>query len=277
MKSNAVFAFSLLLIYVIASLTVQEGRADEGHRQVSRERVLGQKAIPVYGYEIINTYPHDTASYTEGLVMRNGQLYEGTGRYGLSKLRQNDLGTGKAIKEIQLDPLYFGEGVTVLGDRIYQLTYLSNTGFLYDRETLKRERKFRFATQGWGLTTDGKQLLMSDGSSSIHFLDPHTLEVEGNIFVSDDLGPVGFLNELEFVDGKVYANVWQTSFIAVIDAASGKIIGWIDLEGLNPDPERLKYPYVLNGIAYDETRGHFLVTGKCWPNLYEISLVRRSE
>ena len=249
---------------------------DDGHIQVSRGRVLDQTNIPVYTYRIAQTYPHDRSSYTGGFVMENGAIYEGTGLYGQSKLRRWDLRTGQVLNELPLDRRYFGEGVTVFDSVVYQLTYLSNLGFAYDQATLRRKDSFRYVTQGWGLTHDGKQLLMSDGSSAIVFIDPKSFQVVSHVFVSDDVGPVGFLDELEYVDGKLYANVWQTNFIAIIAPQSGKIIGWIDLTGLNPDPAVLVYPYVLNGIAYNKEAGRLLVTGKCWPRVYEIELVPRT-
>lgn len=258
-----------------AAVAAPPSRADNAHIQLSRDRVLGQTRIPVYGYRVVATYPHDATSYTEGLVMRDGRLYEGTGRFGWSRLRQVDLATGRALKDIRLPPGIFGEGITVLGNRIYQLTYLANEGIVYDRATFARTQTFRYGAQGWGLTTDGKHLLMSNGSAAIQFLDLKTFAVRKTVIVSDDVGPVGFLNELEFHDGKLYANVWQTDFIAIIDPGTGKIVGWIDLTGLNPDPARLKYPFVLNGIAVNDRTGRLLVTGKCWPKLFEIDLVRR--
>jgi len=272
---------TLLLVGVLAASAVTVARADiesdaPGHREVSRERILGQTDIPVYTYRIVRTYPHDTTSYTEGLVMHDGKLYEGTGRYGMSKLMEIDIETGEAIQEVIVDPLLFGEGVTVIDDDIYQLTYIGNTGYRYDRATFEREETFRFVTQGWGMTTNGEDLIRSDGSSSIIFHDPETMAPRRHIFVSDNFGPVGFLNELELVSDTLFANVWQTEFIAMIDPQTGKITGWIDMTGLNPDPETLVYPFVLNGIAYDERTGHLLVTGKCWPNLWEIELVERA-
>jgi len=243
--------------------------------QIDRARVVGQTAIPVYGYRVVATYPHDTNSYTEGLLMRGGSMYEGAGLYGVSRLRQYELATGRVIHEAALDKQYFGEGITILYGMIYQLTYLSNLRFTYDQKTFARRGSFRYLTQGWGLTTDGHRLLMSNGSSSILFLDPKTLAVEGSVFVADDSGPVGFLNELEYADGKLYANVWQSDFIAIIAPDSGRITGWIDLAGLNPDPAVLKFPYVLNGIAINEATGRLLVTGKRWPAIYEIELVKR--
>jgi glutamine cyclotransferase len=244
--------------------------------QLNRERALDQTAIPVYGFKVVQTYPHDISYFTEGLTVQDGMVYEGTGLYGESRLLQYDLATGRVIHELRLDKSYFGEGVTVLNDTIYQLTYISNIGFTYDRTSFQRTGTFRFPTQGWGLTTDGKYLLLSDGSSAIKFLDPKTLYIERSIFVSDNVGPVGFLNELEYADGKVYANIWETNVIAIIAPETGRIIGWIDLAGLNPDPKVLQDPFVNNGIAYNEATGRLIVTGKCWPALYEIELVPRS-
>ncbi|WP_295384610.1 glutaminyl-peptide cyclotransferase [uncultured Thiodictyon sp.] len=264
----------LLLSGVLLSAGVQAG-GEHDHVELTPERVLNQTAIPVYGYRVVHTYPHDRTSYTEGLVMLNGTFYEGTGLYGQSKVRQWEPASGRILHEASLDSRYFGEGVTVLDGRVYQLTYLENTGYLYDQATLERHGGFRYVTQGWGLTTDGRHLIMSDGSSAIQFLDPKSEQQVRRIFVTDAVGPVGFLNELEYADGKLYANVWQTNFIAVIAPATGKIAAWIDLTGINPEPAVLVYPLVLNGIAYNPATKRLLVTGKCWPNIYEIALTER--
>lgn len=162
--------------------------------------------------------------------------------------------------------------MTVIGERIYQLTYLDNLGFVYDRQTFERVGTFRYSDQGWGLTTDGRYLIKSNGSSAISFIHPETQKIERTIFVSDATGPIGFLNELEWVNGLIFANVWRTPFIAGIEPTTGKVSAWIDLTGLNPDPETLVYPKVLNGIAYDDRTGHLIVTGKMWPALWEIEL-----
>jgi glutamine cyclotransferase len=276
---RTVIASAMLVLALIAltgCLNPRAVQAKEDPRervQVTKERVTAQKDIPLYTYKIIKKYPHSRTSYTEGLVMSGDYLYQGTGLFTQSKLIKRSLETGDILKQKVLASRYFGEGVTVLGKEIFQLTYLSNRGFVYDKDTLARKREFRYPAQGWGLTTDGKDLIMSDGSSALIFLDPTTFKVTHYIIVADNVGRVGFLNELEYVDGSIYANVWQTNFIAKISAESGKIIGWIDLTGLNPDPAKLKYPYVLNGIAYDKKTGHLLVTGKCWPKIYEIQLV----
>lgn len=246
-----------------------------GATQMPRERVLGQTAIPVHGYKVVATYPHDRFSYTEGLVKVGGSIYEGSGLYGRSKLMEWDLKSGRLLKEHDLAPNIFGEGVTVLNGRIYQLTYLDNVAYVYDQATFEEIAERRYSTQGWGLTHDGINLLMSDGSSTIELRDPETFEVARRFSVSDAVGPVGFLNELEYAEGTLYANVWQSEFIAMIDPAEGRLTGWIDLKGLNPDPQALIYPFVLNGIAFDEDTGHLLVTGKCWPHVWEIALTPR--
>ncbi len=244
-----------------------------GYQQVTRAEVLEQSTVPVYGYRILRTYPHDPTSYTEGLTTDQGYVYEGTGLYGQSKLRQLDLATGTTLQEKALPPQYFGEGIAVLGGDVYQLTYKSNIGFVYDRATFALKRSFRYPTQGWGLTTDGKRLIMSNGSAALVFIDPTSMEQTGYVVVSRDEGAVGFLNELEYIDGKVYANVWQTNLIVVAAVDTGQVLAWIDLTGLNPEPETLRYPFVLNGIARDPGDGALLVTGKTWPRLYAIELV----
>ncbi|MGJ0507449.1 MAG: glutaminyl-peptide cyclotransferase [Methylocystis sp.] len=245
-----------------------------GHVELTRERVKRQTSIPLYRYRVARTYPHDRMSYTEGLTMVDGSIYEGTGLYGQSKLLQWDLETGRVLNHHDLDPRYFGEGVTVLNGAIHQMTYIENTRYTYDQRTFRRTGEFRYETQGWGLTNDGVHLISSNGSSAIMFRDAQTFDVVRAVYVTDDIGPVGFLNELEYVDGAIYANVWQTDFIAKIDAATGKIISWIDLGGLNPSPSVLIYPFVLNGVTVNTHTGRLIVTGKCWPHLYEIDLIR---
>lgn len=241
--------------------------------QVSPERVLSQNSIPVYKYELVHTYPHDVTSYTEGLIMHDGALFESTGRYSKSKIIKSDLLTGRVYEQYKMKDIYFGEGIAIYDGKLYHLTYKSNTGLIFDTENLTVNGKFNYPYQGWGMTTDGEHLIMSNGSSALLFLDPETLEMKKYITVKDHVSEVGFLNELEYINGEVYANVWQTNFIARISPETGDVIGWIDLRGINPDPEKLKYPYVLNGIAYLEEEDLLIVTGKCWPHLYAIRLV----
>ena len=240
---------------------------------INRAYIYQQKQVPVYTYKVTRTYPHDVTSYTEGLCLAGKVLYESTGRYGHSRLRAVELASGKVLRNHDLSPRQFGEGMTVLGERVFQLTYITNQGMIYDRNTLKLMKKYRYYTQGWGLTHDGQELIMSDGSAALRFIDPKTLAIKRMVLVSCPAGPVGWLNELEYVQGKVFANVWQSDIIAIIDPQNGKVTAWIDLTGLNPDPQRLKYPYVLNGIAHDPRSGRLLVTGKCWPHVWEIELV----
>lgn len=245
-----------------------------GHVEVTSERIWSQTSIPLYRYVVVSTYPHDRNSYTEGLVMVGGWIYEGVGLYGRSKLLKWDLLSGRIQNQYELGPDYFGEGVTVLNGVIHQMTYIENTRYIYDSRTFRRLGEFRYETQGWGLTHDGVRLISSNGSSAIMFRDPQSFEVVRTIYVSDNIGPVGFLNELEYFDGYIYANVWQSNYIVKVNPASGKIVAWIDLSGLNPDPSVLVYPFVLNGIAVNTRTGRLLVTGKCWPKLYEIELIR---
>lgn len=242
-------------------------------RTVDRERILSQRDSPLYTYEIARKYPHQTNSFTEGLVMLDGWLYESSGRYGQSRLMKINPETGEVLQERLMDSRYFGEGIAIVGDRIYQLTYRENTGFVYNRDSLTPMSQFQYQSQGWGLTTDGERLIMSNGSSNLLFLDAATLNVEHHISVSDSVGPVGFLNELEYVDGYIYANVWQTDFIAKISTESGKITGWIDLTGLDPGPSLQTHPRELNGIAYNDKTRHLIVTGKYWSGMYEIEMV----
>ncbi len=240
---------------------------------VNRNRIISQKDIPLYTPRVIKSYPHAEASSTQGLVMSGEYLYESTGIYDKSRLMKLELESGNIVMESALASNYFGEGVTVLGDKIYQLTYLSNTGFVYDKNSFELIGKFHYSGQGWGLTHDNERIIMSNGSAELIFLNAETLEVEDRILVHDNTGYIGFLNELEYVSGSIYANIWQTDFIAEISPDSGKITGWIDLAGLSPDFGKTPDPHSPNGIAYNEKTGRLLVTGKCWPEIYEIELV----
>jgi len=224
---------------------------------------------PTYGYEIVNTYQHDTSAFTEGLVYDSGYLYESTGLYGSSTLRRVDLETGTVLKSLALPNQYFGEGAAVIGDEIIQLTWRSNVGFVYNKESFSLINEFNYPTEGWGLTYDGSRFIMSDGSANLYFLDPTTFARVGQITVLD-MNPVSNLNELEYVKGKVYANVFGEDKIAVIDPKTGKVDAWIDLSSL-PGPKTIPDD-VLNGIAYDSVSDRLFVTGKMWPNLYEIKL-----
>ena len=214
-----------LTIIISCLLTSVPCRAGEGrdsipNGQIDRQEVLSQTAVPVYTAKVLRTFPHDITSYTEGLDMDEGMLYEGTGRYGRSSLYKGDLETGEHAQTVNLSEQYFGEGITVMDDKVYQLTYKSNVGFIYDKKTFDRVGDFQFVTQGWGLTHDGEQIIMSNGSASLVFFDPETMKPTHHVVVTDARGPVGFLNELEYVDGQIYANVWQSNLVARIDAKS---------------------------------------------------------
>lgn len=226
-----------------------------------------------YGYEVIAGYPHDPTAWTQGLVYADGIFYEGTGLVGQSTLRRVEPWTGEVLSGVRLSDELFGEGITVLNDKIYALTWKAQTGFVVDKESFELLDTFSYPTEGWGLTHDGKQLIMSDGTNRLFFRDPETLAQTGAIEVFDGEEPVVWLNELEYVEGKIYANVWQTEQIAIIDPASGRVTGWIDLSGLLPLNEMTEPVDVLNGIAYDDDADRLFVTGKLWPTLFEIRLI----
>ena len=230
--------------------------------------------VPVYyTYKIINTYPHDGHAFTQGLVFEEGILYEGTGLRGRSTLRRVELETGNVLKLVPLPAHLFGEGITIYGDKVFQLTWKAHAGFVYDKDSFELLQEFSYPTEGWGLTHDGERLIMSDGTSTLHFLDPDTLEETGQIQVYDNEGPVTRLNELEYIRGEIYANVWQTDRIARIDPRTGQVTGWIDLAGLLSQEDRSQPVDVLNGIAYDGQLDRLFVTGKLWPKLFEIELM----
>ncbi len=239
--------------------------AGRANRQASK--------TPVFGYEVVNVYPHDPDAFSQGLAFADGFLYEGTGRYRRSSLRQVDLESGKVVKHAPLEPRLFGEGITIWGDRIVQLTWRSRVGFVYDRHSFKRLGQFHYRGEGWGITHDGRRLVLSDGSATLRFLDPKTFRVVDTVTVRDGNRRVDQLNELEYVEGEIYANVWGSERIARISPADGRVVGWIDLAGLLKPAERTNVDAVLNGIAYDPKAKRLFVTGKLWPKLFEIRLV----
>ncbi len=224
-------------------------------------------------YQIVNTYPHDENAFTQGLVYYDGYLYEGTGLRSRSSLRRVDLETGKVVQKIDLENKYFGEGITLFEDRLIQLTWVSQIGFVYDRESFEKLQEFTYPTEGWGLTHDGQNLIMSDGSDRLFFLDPETFEEVKQISVSERNEPVEMLNELEYIKGEIYANVWMSERIVRIDPTTGQVLGWIDLSGLRNPALAGNRDAVLNGIAYDSKKDRLFVTGKLWPNLFEIEIV----
>jgi glutamine cyclotransferase len=230
--------------------------------------------IPVYTYQVFNTYPHDQSAFTEGLVFEDGVLYEGTGLYECSSLRRVELKTGKVLQIRELQSQYFGEGITIYKNKIIQLTWKSNLGFVYDKYSFKLLQEFNYPNEGWGITYDGNCLIMSDGTSTLHFLDPETFEEISQIEVYENGIPVTKINELEYVQGEIFANIWLTERIARIDPMTGQVTGWIDLKGILSPEDCSEKVDVLNGIAYNAKNNRFLVTGKFWPKLFEIELIK---
>lgn len=229
-----------------------------------------------YGYRVLHAYPHDPKAFTQGLIYLDGYLYESTGLNDHSSLRKVDLQTGAVLQRYDLPAQYFGEGLTNWKNTLIQLTWTTHIGFVYDRSNFRLLRTFQYEGEGWGLTQDGVHIIMSDGSSSLRFLDPKTFQIVKRIVVSDGGVEVHDLNELEYIHGHIYANIWQTNLIAVISPADGHVLAWIDLTGLRPASARGNSDAVLNGIAFDNAHNRLFVTGKLWPKLFEIQLIRKN-
>lgn len=221
---------------------------------------------------MINVFPHDQAAFTQGLAFDGGFLYEGTGLYGRSTLRKVELNTGKVIKLYELPERFFGEGLTIFRDEVIQTTWKSKVIFVYDKRSFRLRKTFPYLMETWGLTHDGSRLILSDGTATLHFLNPRTFRVLDRVEVFDNNGPVSRLNELEYVRGEVFANIWKTDRIARIVPETGRVIAWIDLRGLLGAHNRSEPVDVLNGIAYDPENDRLFVTGKLWPRLFEIAL-----
>jgi glutaminyl-peptide cyclotransferase len=238
------------------------------------QRKTVSSPAPVFGCKVLHSYPHDPGAFTQGLVYHDGFLYEGTGLNGRSSIRKVRLETGEVVQAQKLEAHYFGEGIAVWAGSIVQLTLQSEIGFVYDRATFQRTRTFSYEGEGWGLTHDGKRLIMSDGSARLRFLDPKTFKEIGAVTVRDGAQPISQLNELEYVRGEIFANVWQTDRIARISPATGAVKGWIDLRGLLSANEAAAADW-LNGIAYDAAGDRLFVTGKLWPRLFHIEVVQR--
>lgn len=227
------------------------------------------RSLPTFGYSVVRTYPHDRDAFTQGLQYLDGHLYEGTGLVGRSSIRRVDLQTGAVAQRLDMAGPYFGEGITVLNGELFQLTWQSGLAFVYDSQTFELRRRFRYRGEGWGLTHDGTHLIMSDGTNVLRFLDPATFDERRRVYVSADGVPVLELNELEYIDGEVWANIWRTERVARVDPLSGHVTAWVDLAGLLSPQERLSVD-VLNGIAYDPDGDRLFVTGKLWPKIFEI-------
>ncbi len=231
--------------------------------------------IPIYTYEVRASYPHDPAAFTQGLVFFDGSLWESTGLNGESSLRKVELKTGAVLQRVEVPARYFAEGLAVLGSELFQLTWQDHKAFVYDRATFKLEKEFAVESEGWGLTTDGHWLILSDGTDQIRFLDPATFEVKRTILVSARGRPVDRLNELEYIKGEIFANVWGADYVVRIDPTTGRVTGAIDFTGLLAAQDHTARTDVLNGIAYDAATDRLFITGKRWPKVFEVRLKLR--
>jgi glutaminyl-peptide cyclotransferase len=272
-------------IYAMAALMLATSCGDkhEPATETTTTDIVANVPLPnMIQYTLVAMYPHDPGAFTEGLQYVDGYLYEGTGVYGTSDLRKTDLKTGNVLQSVKMDGKYFGEGITVLNGKIYQLTYKEKAGFVYDLKTMKQTGTFNFNTaEGWGMTNDGTSLIYGDGTSNLYYLNPNNFSVTKQLQVKDNYGPVGNINELEYIKGYIYANQWRTDLILKIDPQSGLVVAQANLSGLHkqgniPPPneyaEEPLAPDVLNGIAYDSVNNRIFVTGKYWPKVFEIKL-----
>jgi len=268
------FGSVLAAAFALASVGLASvGLASVGLAAVGLAAAPASAGVPVYGVTVVRAYPHDPEAFTEGLFWLNGFLYESTGLEGKSSLRKVELSTGKVLQSRPLDSKYFGEGVVAWKGKLVQLTWKSEIGFTYDLATFKPRASFHYAGEGWALTQDGQRLIMSDGGPQLRFLDPASLKETGRVAVTHNGRPLANINELEWVKGEVLANIWQTNFIVRIDPKTGKTTGVIDLRPLaEMEAAKGRQIDVLNGIAYDAVHDRLFVTGKLWPDLYEIKL-----
>lgn len=271
MKTTTIFLLCASLLAACAGTPTRARRSESRSQQATT-----QSEPKRYGYRVVATYPHSTESYTQGLQYVDGVLWEGTGQYGQSLVRRTDLATGKSEVVVRLPQSEFGEGITLLDGRFYQLTWKSNTAHLYDpQQDFKKIRDFRYPGEGWGLTTDGTKLYMSNGSANIYTLDPATFRRERHITVTFKGVPVEYINELEWIDGRIWANVYTTDQILIIDPTTGRVEGVVDLKGILPANEITPTTDVLNGIAYDAAARRIFVTGKNWSKLFEIEIIEQ--
>jgi glutamine cyclotransferase len=262
---NSIITFSTVLLIAIVFSSCQPGKAT---------RVESNGTIPNYTYDIVKVYPHDADAFTQGLVFRDGKLLESTGEEGRSTLRKVDLDSGQTLKKVDLAPQYFGEGMTVLNNKVYQVTWQHQIGFIYDYQTFERLGEFNYEGEGWGLTTDGQSLILSDGSNRLRFLDPNSFRVVRTIAVTENGKPVSQLNELEYIKGEIYSNIWHSTRIVTINPQTGAVTASMDCADLVSQSGAHDEEAVLNGIAYDEASGRLFVTGKLWPKLFEIRVKR---
>jgi glutaminyl-peptide cyclotransferase len=233
------------------------------------------QGIRDYTYKVVHEYPHDKDAFTQGLLYLNGFLYEGTGQPGHSSIRKVKLETGEVVQKRDVPAPYFGEGIAVWQDRLFELTWTAEKGYIYDLNTFEPKGEFPYPGEGWGLTSDEHRLIMSDGTSRLRFIDPTNMQETGRITVMGDADSVSRLNELEWIKGEIWANIWHEDRIARVDPATGKVKGWIDMRGLLPGTQHPDPEAVLNGIAYDAKDDRIFVTGKLWPKLFEIQVVKK--
>ena len=272
----AVGVFLLLLSLSVAGFSCHTENTSPPPSRAAENKNAGPMAeAPVYGYEVVNMWSHDADAFTQGLLFHDGVFYESTGQIGESSLRKVELATGKVLQKVDVPPPIFAEGLALLNGKLYQLTWENHKAFVYDMETFQKLGEFHVDGEGWGLTEDGESLILSDGSNQLRFLDPATFRIKRTISVVDKGQPLRQLNELEYVKGEIYANIWHTDQIVRIDPQTGAIRGWIDLKGLLPAGQVSDEEAVLNGIAYDEAGDRLFITGKLWPKLFEIRLKKK--
>jgi glutamine cyclotransferase len=274
LAQNAFMSLATKLSTLLLCLTLFAGCHTDASGDRGAPEPPANAPAPKYGYQIVNIWPHDSNAFTQGLILTDGKLLESTGQEGRSSLRSVDLETGKVLKKVDVPVPYFAEGIALLNGKIYQLTWQHQLGFIYDAQSFEKVGEFNYQGEGWGLTTDGQSLILSDGSNRIRFLDPNSFRVTRTITVLDNKTPVNELNELEYVQGSIYANIWHDDRIAIIDPQSGRVTSWLDLTGLIPEGELHDDEAVLNGIAYDQKNDKLFVTGKLWPRLFEIKVKR---
>jgi glutaminyl-peptide cyclotransferase len=273
--SKSIYSKTLILlfinIFVLFFIACEETPQAQSGQIVSVDKNMKGN----FTYEIVKTLPHDTNAFTQGLIFYEGSFYESTGLQGKSTLRRVEVDTGKVLKKIDVPSEYFAEGMTIFQGKIFQLTWLNQKGFVYDLGTFEKEKEFSYYGEGWGLTNDEKNLILSDGTNKIRFVDPFTFEVIKTISVTENSQPIPSINELEYINGQIFANVWQTDRIIVVDPSTGNVTASIDLKGILK-PEDVTGPIdVLNGIAYDSAKDRLFVTGKLWPKIFEIKLKKK--
>lgn len=256
------------------SLKVTAFRGGKAQNTITRFMIVYSDVVPKrYGFKVLHIYPHDRDAFTQGLVYDKGTIYEGTGQEAGSSLREVNLETGTVIRQHNLEGSLFGEGIAVYGDRIFQVTWENKVGFVYEKTTFKQKNKIYYSTPGWGLTTLNDKIVMSDGTNVLYFYDPESFTVVSRIEVYDNKEKVDSLNELEYINGEIWANIWMSDLIVRIDPASGKVLSYINLKGILPDSDRTPATDVLNGIAFDKDLKRIFVTGKRWPKLFEIKVI----